>query len=83
MSKLDCYLEVALDVEYDYAMGCPGNRTEAPEPAELEINRVILRNIHTLVKTDIIAYLTPKEISMLEQQIIDSFPGPLDYEGEF
>lgn len=83
MSIIDCYLEVRLEVEYDFSPAYPGSHMDPPEEPELEITSVILRNIHTLVKTDIQAYLTPKEMSMIENQIIDSMPGPEDYDGEY
>lgn len=78
MANMDCYLELALDVEYSYTPAFPVPHGEPPEEAEMEIHAVILRNIHTLVKTDVLAYLSPKELSMLENQIIDSFPEPDD-----
>jgi len=78
MANMDCYIELALDVEYSYTPAGQVPHGEPPEEAEIEISSVILRNIHTLVKTDVLAYLTPTELRMLEDQIIDSFPGPDD-----
>jgi len=80
MANMDCYIELALEVSYDYTPAFPAPRGEPPEGDELEITAVILRNIHSLVKTDVQAYLTPKEISMLEEQIISNLPGPDDWD---
>jgi len=60
---MKCYVEIAVEVDYDASRGRDQTRTDPAEPAELEITKVRLGWI------DIFDMMTPSHIEQIESQV--------------
>lgn len=70
----DYFLELGFEVEYDYVPGYKGSFDEPPSEADVEITNVYLRHPTTLVKIDILKYLTDEVIEQIQEDILLEAP---------